>query len=105
MYEPVNIGGYVFTDRDRDGYLTDGEDIPADGVTVEIYYDGELSTTLTTDSNGYFELLGVEPGTYNTKVALPDSTYEYTITATNGSGLIASDVTIDGTTPGAFVSK
>lgn len=98
MYQPVSLGGYVFTDIDRDGYLTADEDIPAEGVEVEIYYDGEVSATVNTNSNGYFELSGVEPGSYSTKVALPDSSYEYTIVATNEDGIIASEVATDGTT-------
>lgn len=103
MYEPVTIGGYVFTDTDRDGYLTAGEDVPAENYSVEIYYDGELSTTVTTDSDGYFELSGVEPGNYSTKVTALDSSYEFTIKGTNGDGLIASDVDSDGRTPSVLI--
>ncbi|WOO88924.1 SdrD B-like domain-containing protein [Mollicutes bacterium LVI A0078] len=103
MYEPVSIGGYVFTDMDRDGYLNVDEDVPSSNKQVEIYYDGKLSTTVITDSNGYFELTGVEPGTYNTKVTLPNSSYEYTISAANETGKIASEVNTDGTTNGQLI--
>lgn len=100
MYQPVDISGYVFTDTDRDGYLTE-DDTPASNKTVTIKYDSATDPTtvdVTTDSNGYFELTGVEPGNYATSVTLPDSSYEYSITGTNGSGVIANDVKTDGTT-------
>lgn len=100
MYQPVDISGYVFTDTDRNGYLTE-DDTPASNTTVTIKYDSATDPTtvnVTTDSNGYFELTGVEPGNYSTSVTLPDSSYEYSITGINGSGVIANDVKTDGTT-------
>ncbi|MEZ4712135.1 MAG: SdrD B-like domain-containing protein [Caldilineaceae bacterium] len=63
----AKITGHVFEDVNRNGVIDPGERIYA-GVTVEL--SNGMSTT--TDENGYFEFLDVEPGDYTLNVIGPN---------------------------------
>ena len=68
---PSSIGDTVFVDNDNSGTETAG-DTPIPNVTVELYRNGALFKTATTDAVGkyLFDMLG--PGDYTVKVVTTD---------------------------------
>lgn len=62
--KPVSISGYVYHDLDNDGLKETGED-GISGVTVQVINSvtNQVFST-TTDANGYYEVVGLPPGTY-----------------------------------------
>ncbi|MEZ4656626.1 MAG: SdrD B-like domain-containing protein [Caldilineaceae bacterium] len=63
----AKITGHVFEDENRNGVIDPDERVYA-GVTVEL----SNGMTTTTDANGYFEFLDVEPGDYTLNVIGPN---------------------------------
>ena len=63
----AKITGHVFEDINRNGKIDPGERIYA-GVTVKL----SNGMTVTTDENGYFEFLDIEPGRYTLDVIGPN---------------------------------
>jgi uncharacterized surface anchored protein len=74
-YRPVAISGYVYHDRDNDGQRESGEE-GLSGVQVQVIpvdvLAAQLPQTVTTDSNGFYQVTGLAPGKYRVvEVAQP----------------------------------
>lgn len=54
------------------GKVTDQDGNPVEGVTVEVFDDGTLLGSATTDSNGEFNITGLKCGTYELIITKPD---------------------------------
>ena len=77
----MSIGSTVFVDNNNNGIqdLDDG-DVGIAGVTVELWMDGALVGTTTTDADGNYFFGGLEPGDYivavsYTHLTLPTTPY------------------------------
>jgi len=63
---PIEIGNRVWQDTDGDG-VQDPDELPIQGVTVELYRDGILIGEATTDANGeYYFTSGTDPNDSDT---------------------------------------
>ena len=68
---PGVIGDFVFKDQNCDG-LQDAGDQPFSSITVRLKTDtGTLLATTTTDANGKYQFLNLNPGTYKVEVDTP----------------------------------
>ncbi len=67
QFDPASISGYVYADDSNDGIRDSGEQ-GLSGVTLHIIpvdtLEPQQTVTVTTDSNGYYEALGLAPGSY-----------------------------------------
>ncbi|MCC9609755.1 carboxypeptidase regulatory-like domain-containing protein [Blastopirellula sp. JC732] len=62
--KPVSISGYVYHDLDNDGVKETGE-AGISGVTVQVINSVTNQIfSVTTDNDGYYEVVGLPPGTY-----------------------------------------
>lgn len=64
---PSSIGDEVFADNNGNGIFDAGDD-PLFGVTVELYKNGVLLKTTTTDANGNYSFDNLGPGDYGVRV-------------------------------------
>ena len=60
-FQVATIAGYKYEDPDGDG--PDGENTPLLGWTIQLF-DGNATSSTTTDENGYFFFLNLGPGSY-----------------------------------------
>jgi protocatechuate 3,4-dioxygenase beta subunit len=68
------IEGYKWLDLNGDGQH--GEDEPAlEGVTIELWRDGQLIATAITGQDGHYEFKDLEVGAYTVKEIVPDGYY------------------------------
>ncbi len=65
--DPASISGYVYADSDNDGVRDAGE-TGLGGVRVQLIpvntIEAQQPVTVTTNAQGYYEALGLSPGTY-----------------------------------------
>ena len=64
-YRPASISGYKFHDIDKNGEWDDGDEgLP--GWAIRLFSDGntEPIDEATTDEGGYYEFVGISPGSY-----------------------------------------
>ena len=66
-FQLVSIDGKVFDDLNGDGLLN-GSDSGLSGWTVDLFLNGKLDTTMTSDSNGNYSFPNLGPGTYRIRV-------------------------------------
>ena len=86
----AGIGDYVWEDIDQDG-VQDPNEPPVEGVEVKLKDEnGDVIATTTTDVNGNYLFLGLDPGIYSVMFVLPNG-YEYTILNAGGDDTIDSD--------------
>ena len=65
----LSIGSTVFVDLNNNGIQNIGQgDVGIEGVTLELWMDGELIATTTTDENGNYFFGALEPGDYVVEV-------------------------------------
>jgi hypothetical protein len=64
------ISGYKWWDRNHNGVIDTGEDY-IKGIKIELYKNGDLFATDTTDANGYYSFCGLGPGNYVVKEVPP----------------------------------
>lgn len=83
----VDLNGIIWLDANRDGIRQPEEIVRIPGVVVELYKvnDEQRSDALRidqmpTDTNGFFEFLGLDAGTYFVRMLIPNT---YQITAQN----------------------
>ncbi len=73
---PAKLSGYEYIDNDRSGTMNAG-DAGLAGVTITLTGVNDLganvSLTATTDSNGFYQFLGLRPGTYTIAQSPPFS--------------------------------
>lgn len=89
---PVNVGNYVWYDRNNNGTQDAGE-TGISGATVKIYLDangdntpdGAAIGTTTTDANGLYAFTGLTPNKYIVGVTIPTGYAAATTTATSSS--------------------
>ncbi|MEG1452431.1 SdrD B-like domain-containing protein, partial [Brevundimonas sp.] len=67
----VVIKGSVYKDIDRDG-TRDPEDTPIKGVVIELYENGNLIATTTTDADGNYSFVDLPSGNYTIRETQPD---------------------------------
>lgn len=67
----VVINGNVYKDIDRDG-TRDPEDTPIGGVVIELYENGVLVGTTTTDADGNYSFTNLPSGDYTIRQTQPD---------------------------------
>lgn len=67
----VVINGHVYKDIDRDG-TRDPEDTPIPGVVIELYENGTLIATTTTDADGNYSFTDLPSGNYTIRETQPD---------------------------------
>jgi hypothetical protein len=71
------IGDYVWYDANRDG-CQDPDEMPAEGVEVNLYADcpaGDFLFTTLTDEFGYYDFCELMPGDYTVEFVAPDGFY------------------------------
>lgn len=73
----------------RDGQLT-ADDTPLAGVVVQLWRDGTLVATTTTDSEGSFQFTMLEPGTYTLRQIQPAGYLDSIDTAGSLGGVVQS---------------
>lgn len=89
---PVNLGNYVWYDRNNNGTQDAGEPVIS-GATVKLYADangdntpdGAAIATTTTDAGGLYAFTGLAAGKYIVAVTLPAGYAAGTTTATSAS--------------------
>lgn len=69
--QAVVIKGSVYKDIDRDG-VRDPEDTPIGGVVIELYENGVLVGTTTTDADGNYSFTDLPSGDYTIRQTQPD---------------------------------
>jgi hypothetical protein len=69
---PINIGNFVWNDRDKDGIQDAGEPGLA-GVTVQLWNSTktQLLASTVTNANGNYTVVAPKPGSYRLRVLLP----------------------------------
>lgn len=90
---PVDVGDFVWEDRDRDGVQDLGEPgVP--GVVVQLWNDArnDLLDQTTTDGEGLYLLLAPDAGSYRVRVVLGGSGYTFTTKDQGGSDSLDSDI-------------
>lgn len=60
--EPARLFGYV---------MDANTDSPIASATIQLLVDAEVQYFTQTDTNGYFDIMGIIPGTYNGLVTAP----------------------------------
>jgi len=68
------IEGYKWIDANANGEI-DNEDARYEGLTVELWKDGALIASTTTDSSGHFAFYDLDPGEYEVKEILGEGWY------------------------------
>ncbi|HET9946726.1 MAG TPA: SdrD B-like domain-containing protein [Patescibacteria group bacterium] len=76
-YTPGHIGGHVYVDYSHDGTYNASEDTPIAGVAVTSTNPSSGNKTVTTDTNGYFDISYLDDGSHT--VTIPN-------TFTDGNG-------------------
>ncbi len=79
-YKLGNICGTKWYDLDKDGIM-DADEAVIEGFKVELYKDGALYATATTDSNGEYCFTDLGPGDYTVKELMPNNPGDYWIWA------------------------
>jgi hypothetical protein len=79
-YELGQICGTKWYDFDKDGVQDVDEDVIA-GFKIELYKDGSLFATATTDSNGEYCFTDLGPGDYSVQELMPNNPGDYWIWA------------------------
>jgi len=79
---PAKITGQLWNDDNFDKVLDNGETVNGNRtVYIDANHNGKLDAgekSTTTDNNGVYVFTGLNPGTYDVKRVLPDSTYRIT---------------------------
>ena len=74
-YFPGSVNGRLFRDDNANQQFDAGVDLPAPGVTVQIFSGGTAAgtpaATAATDAAGAFSFAGLRPGTYTVRVVAP----------------------------------
>ena len=84
------LGNYVWEDVNKNGVQDAGE-IGVGGVTVKLKdADGVVIGETVTDQDGFYQFLGLTPGTYSTMVVIPDN-FTFTIANQGGDDALDSD--------------
>ncbi len=95
----VSMGDYVWIDWNHDGVQNDGDDAGVQGVTVNLYLNGEEVDSTETDENGYYAFTSLIPETeYEVQFVLPDEIEEGTaweFTERNAGDDITVDSNVD----------
>lgn len=71
--EEGEILGYKYEDLDLDGQLGQG-DVPWEGITIQLWKDGEKVGEAVTASDGSFRFTGLQEGEYEVREVLPEGT-------------------------------
>lgn len=83
---PSSLSGYVFVDMNGDCYRQDGE-AGIEGVLIELYSDSGLLVLQTyTNSDGFYEFTGLEPGQYRVVETQPDGYFSGAARPGSGGG-------------------
>lgn len=73
-YFPNTVNGVLYRDENGNGAFDAGTDLPAPGVTVQLFAGAATGTpafTAATDAAGAFSFAGVRPGTYTLRIVAP----------------------------------
>src|SRR5204863_7218647 len=69
--DPLHIGGYVWTDANRDGLVNDGVEPGLGGVLLDLYDpDGNYVTSAVTSQFGVYDFVLTDPASGDYDVAL-----------------------------------
>ncbi len=94
----AGLGNKVFIDTDRDGIQDAGEPgVPGVIVTVTDVDTGTVVATVTTDTNGGYQVNGLPPGRYTVTFTDPQGR-SWTSTDAGSDDAVDSDVSTTGTT-------
>ena len=66
-FQLISIAGEVFNDLNGDGILN-GNDSGLSNWTVDLFLNGKLDTTMTSDTNGDYTFANLGPGTYRIRI-------------------------------------
>lgn len=94
VYKSCTLGNYVWEDTNGSGTQDAGEN-GISGVTVNLYKDGSLSGSKTTDVSGLYQFTGLVPGNYTVEFIKP-SGYELTTALQGGDASKDSNPGSDG---------
>lgn len=90
---PPSISGYSYVDTNNNGIKDAGEaGIP--GVTINLTGTddlGNVSKSLLTDANGFYDFLDLRPGTYTVKETQPNGYFDGKDTAGSKGGTVTND--------------
>ena len=87
----AGIGDFVWEDLDLDG-VQDPNEPGVPNVTVNLKNAaGMVIATTTTDENGFYSFMGLQPGTYSVQFVLPDG-FDYTAQNVGGDDTIDNDI-------------
>jgi len=67
----ISISGNKWEDLNCNGELDEGEP-PVEGITIELWKDGEKKAETTTAADGSYSFTNLVPGTYTVKEVLPE---------------------------------
>ncbi|PHI21751.1 hypothetical protein CEQ90_00240 [Lewinellaceae bacterium SD302] len=87
----AGIGDYVWIDADLDG-IQDPDEVGFPDVTVNLKdADGNVIATTTTDADGFYSFMGLEPGTYSVQFITPVD-WDYTASNIGPDDALDSDI-------------
>ncbi len=93
-----SVGDFVWYDSNGDG-VQDADEVPAEGIIVNLYDDaGNLIATTTTDANGFYEFTGLADGKYQVEFVKPAG-YEFTAADQGSDDAGDSDADLFGKSP------
>jgi uncharacterized surface anchored protein len=95
----MSVEGYKYEDMDLDGQYTCGTDRPVEGFTIELWLDGAMFRSTTTDPDGYYEFDDLMPGDYVIKEFAPSGEENLWFNVT------ASEVQVSLTTSGQVATE
>ncbi|MEL6273886.1 MAG: SdrD B-like domain-containing protein, partial [Bacteroidota bacterium] len=87
----AGIGDFVWEDLNLDG-IQDPNEPGFPGVTVNLKNAaGVVIATTTTDENGFYSFMGLDPGTYSVQFVVPDG-FDYTASEQGTDDALDSDI-------------
>ncbi len=93
FFKQLDIKGQTWIDANGDG-IRAGSEAKLAGITVQLFNSNGPVDTRTTDSQGKYEFLDVQPNAYYLKFSLP-SNYVFTLPNVGSNDNVDSDVTHD----------
>ncbi|MDO9226346.1 MAG: SdrD B-like domain-containing protein [Pseudomonadota bacterium] len=94
QFQPAKLSGYVYEDSNNDGSRAGETPIPGTTVTLSGTDDlgNPVTASTTTDANGYYEFVGLRPGTYSVAETQPAGYLDGKDTAGSTGGVVTNDL-------------
>lgn len=95
FYRPVELGNYVWLDKNRNG-IQDSDEDGISGVTVTLKQGATVIDTTATDADGAYLFSNLKPGEYQLEFTKPDKFDKFTIPNSGSDDEKDSDVNASG---------